>query len=150
MLAPMKNYTAEHAHRVLLQMPLVSIRIGNPDKGHSFSILMEKIDGTDNSRIGNILNSLVNTIPPERIFIDKSAVKALLSIAQSDRERHCMRYAISKASGMNQTAIRRTYGFEQMQQHVASVEKAIVEIQNIRETINDLAKIEENTGGIFF
>ena len=43
---------------------------------------------------------------------------------------------------MSQTAIRRKYGFEQMQQHAASVEEAIVEIQNIRESINDLANIE--------
>ena len=34
-------YTAEHARRLLLQMPLVAIRVGNPKQGNSFSILME-------------------------------------------------------------------------------------------------------------
>ena len=142
MLASMKRYTSEYARSLLLQMPLVSICIRNPEKGHSFSILMEKFSGTDYSRIGSILNSLVNTIQPKEISLEKSVVKALLGIAQSDHERNCIRYAIYKASGMSQTAIRRKYGFEQMQQHAASVEEAIVEIQNIRESINDLANIE--------
>ena len=44
---------------------------------------------------------------------------------------------------MSQTAIRRKYGFEQMQQHAVSVKEAIVEIQNIREPINYLTNIEE-------
>ena len=54
-------YTAEHAHRLLLQMPLVAIRIGNPEQGCSFSILMEKFSGTDYSKIGAIINGLANT-----------------------------------------------------------------------------------------
>ena len=143
MLAPMKSYTCEYARSLLLQMPLVSICIGSPKTGHSFSILMEKFSGTDYSRIASILNSLVNTAPPKESSLEKSVVKALLSIAQSDHERNCIQYAIYKASGMSQTAIRRKYGFEQMQQHAASVEEAIEEIQNIRESINDLANIEE-------
>lgn len=143
MLTPTKRYTSEYARSLLLQMPLVSIRIGNPKKGHSFSILIEKFSGTDYSKIGSILNSLVNTIPLKETSLEKSMVKALLSIAQSDHERNCIRYAIYKASGMSQTAIQHKYGFEQMQQHAASVEEVILEIQNFRESINDLANIEE-------
>ena len=47
-------YTAEHARRLLLQMPLVAIRVGNPNnpkEGYSFSILMEKVFGTDYSKM---------------------------------------------------------------------------------------------------
>ena len=40
-------YTAKHARRLLLQMPLVVVHVGNPKQGCSFSILMEKFPGTD-------------------------------------------------------------------------------------------------------
>ena len=73
-----------HARRLLLQMPLVSICIGSPKAGHSFSILMEKLSGTDHSRIASLFNSLVNTTRPKESSLEKSVVKALLSIAQSD------------------------------------------------------------------
>ena len=53
-------YTAEHARRLLLQMPLVAIRVGNPKQGYSLSILMEKFSGTDYSKIGAIINGLAN------------------------------------------------------------------------------------------
>ena len=38
--------------------------------------------------------------------------KILLSIAQSDRERECVRYTIHKASGMTPSAIRQAFGFD--------------------------------------
>ena len=56
--SPGVKYTAEHARRKFLQMPLVSIRIGDPSKAQSFSILMEKFPGMDYSKLGIILNSL--------------------------------------------------------------------------------------------
>ena len=99
------TYTADRA-RSVLQMPLVSVRIGNPTKGHSFSILMEKYHGTDYAKMGTILNGLANTLTPKGTSLEKSMVKILLSITQSDRERECVRYAIYKASGMTPTAIR--------------------------------------------
>lgn len=52
------KYSAEHARRRFLQMPLVSIRIGDPMKGHLFSILMETFSGMDYSKIGIILSHL--------------------------------------------------------------------------------------------
>ena len=72
-------------------------------------------------------------------------VKMLLSIAQSDRERKCVCYAIYKASGMTPTVVRRVYGFENMQLRSANVEKAVLEIQNIREAISDLASVEDES-----
>ena len=138
-------YTAEHACRLLLQMPLVAIRIGNPEQGCSFSILMEKFSGTDYSKIGAIINGLANTSMRKGVNLEKSIVKMLLSISQSDRERECLRYAVYKASGMTATMIRRTYGFENMQAHAASVESALLEIKQIREAIDDLAKTKEES-----
>ena len=45
LVSPTVKYTTEHARIKLLQMSLVSIRVGDPLKGQSFSILMEKFPG---------------------------------------------------------------------------------------------------------
>lgn len=138
-------YTAEHARRLLLQMPLVAIRVGDPKQGFSFSILMEKFSGTDYSKMGAIINGLANTSMRKVVTLEKSVVKMLLSISQSDRERECLRYAVYKASGMTATMVRRTYGFEGMQARAISVESALLEIKQIREAIDDLANTKEES-----
>ena len=69
------------------------------------------------------------------IIREKSIVKMLLSIAQSDREHECVRYVIYKASGMTSIAIRRAYGFENMKSRGTNVEEAVYEIQKIHEGI---------------
>ncbi len=141
--APGKKYT-ERARSVLLQMPLVSIRIGDPYQGKSFSFLMEKFIGTDYRKLGAIINSLaVHSHVPKGVSLEKSMVKMLLRIAQSDRERESMRYVIYKASGMTASQARRAYGFQNMQSRALAVEDAIAEIQQIREAIEDLANVEE-------
>ena len=86
-VAPDIKYTAEHARRLLLQMPLVAVRIGDPKKGTSFVILMEKIPGTDYFKMGSILTGLANSSMPHTFSLEKPVVKMLLSIAESDRER---------------------------------------------------------------
>ena len=139
-------YTAEHARRLLLQMPLVTICVGNPKQGYSFSILMEKFSGTDYSKIGAIINGLANNTSTQKgVSLEKSIVKMLLSISQSDRERECLRYAVYKASGMTATMVRRTYGFENMRTRSLSVESALLEIKQIREAIDDLASTKEES-----
>ncbi len=143
--SPDGRYTSEVARRLLLQMPLVSVRIGNASQGNSFSILMEKFAGTDYRKLGAIINSLAinNTHLPKGVSLEKSVVKMLLSIAQSDQERECLRYAIYKASGMTPSQARRTYGFEGMQARSLTVEATITEIQQIRQAIEDLACIAD-------
>lgn len=143
--SPMVKYTAEHARRKLLQMPLICIRIGDPQKGQSCSILMEKFPGTNYSKLGGIINGLVSTqcSAGKGGILQKSVVKMLLSIAQSDRERKCLRYAIYSASGMTPTEARRRYGFQHMKRNAKEVEDALAEIQCIREAISDLASIED-------
>ena len=130
---------------LLLQMPLVAIRVGNPKQGHSFSIIMEKFSGTDYSKIGAIINGLANISTQKGVSLEKSVVKMLLSISQSDRERECLRYAIYKASGMIATMVRQTYGFENIQARSLSVELALLEVKQIREAIDDLATTKEKS-----
>ena len=144
-VAPGKTYSAGRARDVLLQLPLVSVRIGRPESGRSFSILMEKYPQTDYSKIGAILNGLATAFLPKEktATLEKSMVKMLLSIAQSDRERECVRYAIYKASGMTPIAIRRAFGFENMKLRETKIEEAVYEIQKIHETIFNLAAVED-------
>ena len=74
-------------------------------------------------------------------------VKMLLSIAQSDRERECLQYAIYKASDLTPSQARRRYGFEAMHVRALAVEAAVTEIQQVQEAIEDLhvACIEEQS-----
>lgn len=144
LVSPRVKYTAEHARRKFLQIPLIAIRVGDPTKGRSFSILMEKFSGVDYSKMGLILKGLVfNQSVPQKGTLEKSVVKMLLSIPQSDRERMCLRYAIFKSSGMTSTAVRKKYGFEPMLSHAKDVEETISRVQQIYEAISELASIED-------
>ena len=73
---PRVKYTAEHARRKFLQMPLVAVRIGDPTRGQSFSSLMEMFPGIDYSKMGMILHSLtVSQTEPRGGKLEKSVVK---------------------------------------------------------------------------
>ena len=60
-VSPGVKYMAEKARRLLLQMPLVSIHIGNPDKGNSFSIVIGHCRGVDYSKLSLVLDGLLNS-----------------------------------------------------------------------------------------
>lgn len=142
-VSPEVKYTAERARRKLLQMPLVSICVGDPSKGKAFTILLEHCHGVDYSKMSMVINGMVSSCTTQNPHVlEKDCVKMLLSLAESDRERECIRYTIFKASGMSATRARRHYGFEQMAECSAQVEKAMVEVQQIRETVEDIAKIQ--------
>lgn len=125
-------------------MPLVSLVIGQPSSGASFSILLEKVPGTNyNSLIEVIKEASSHGSSTKGTCMSKSEVKALLTICQSDRERECVRYAICKASGLSQKQIRAMYGFENISSRVANVEAAIKDVQDIREAIEELASVQD-------
>ena len=80
--SPGVKYTTENARRKFLQMPLISIRVGDPSRGQSFSLLMEKFAGMDYSKVGLILNGLsLKLSSTTGVTLEKSVVKMLLSIA---------------------------------------------------------------------
>ena len=90
--SPRVKYTAEKARRKFLQMPLVSIRISDPSKRHSFSILMEVFPGMNYCKLGVILNGLSFDQSATRgVTLEKAVVKMLPSTAQSECERTCLR-----------------------------------------------------------
>lgn len=132
LVSPLVKYTAEHAIRKFLQMLLVCVRIGDPTKGLSFSILMERFPGLDYSKIGMIFNGLtISSTEPRGSKLEKSVVKMLLSIAQSDHERMCLSYSIYKTSGMTPTAARRKYGFNSIAEHAKRIEDTLSQVQNM-------------------
>ena len=145
-VSPGVAYTAKRARRKLLQMPLVAARIGNPAKGKLYSILMEKFSGIDYSKMGVILNGLtLHPTAPNGNTLDKSVVKLLLGIAESDREWTCLRYGICKSSKMTSTALRKKYGFSNIAEHVQQVEDTMSKVQGICKAVLELASIEDKS-----
>ena len=83
-----------------------------------------------------LFNGMANSFRGESNHsLEKNCVKMLLSLAQSDRERKCMKYTVLKASGISATKARQMYGLEDMSKHVNRVEQAIHEVQEIRQTL---------------
>ncbi len=75
--------------------------------------------------------------------IDRSLARDILSFANSDRERECIRYVIFKSSGLTATQARRIYGFENMNTRAVKVEKALSKAQEIRRGIDELVDSRE-------
>ena len=143
-LSPGIIYSAEHARKKFLQKPLVAIRVGDPAKGKSFSILMEKVFGMDYSKIGLILNGCVlSQSAMKGGTLENSVVKMLPNISRSDRERKCLKYTILKSSGMTPMAVWQICGFEKMSICAEEVEETPAKVQQIHEAISELASIED-------
>lgn len=140
-------YSPDKARRKLLQIPVVAIRIGDVNKGNSFTILTESMHGVNYVRIGALINGLIETTAYAQAhpMLEKNCVKMLLEMAQTDRERECMRYAIYKSSAMSATQCRRNYGFENITSRADRVEDAIRTVRDIRETIEEVANVQDKS-----
>ena len=120
---------------MLLQKPVVAVRIGDAQSGISYSILLEKFQGVNYGKISLVLQGLASTHKSTQVPLKKTCVKMLLALANSHRERECIRYAVYKASGMSQTD-----GFENTSERADKVEQALKEADTIREAIDDIAR----------
>ena len=140
---PHTKYTAERARRALLQIPLVAVRIGNPCEGNAYTILMEKYQGVDYTKISRVLEALASTSKKPDVNLSKSCAKMLLALASSDREREVLRYTICKASGVSQSEARRKFGFESMSERINKVDHVLEEMERIREAVDDLAQAQD-------
>lgn len=141
--SPAVTYTAERAKRKLLQMPHMCILIGEPSQGNSQYILMEHVLGANDFKLNVVVNALSCTAQKSLPNFDKSCVKMLLSLVQSEREKAYLKYAVCKASNLSATKARKLYGFENMGETFSKVEEAIVETESIREAIDELANVED-------
>ena len=143
MISSEVKYTAERARRKLLQMPLVSIRVGKPNDGNSFTLLLEHIQHVDYRKMGMVMNVMAEKKQSPIKGLEKSSVRYLLNFAKSDRERECLRYAIVKVAGITPTEARRRFGFEGMVRRSAKVEETIAKAQEIREAIEELTATQD-------
>ena len=98
-VSPSVKYNPGKARRKLLQMPLASVTIGEAARGNPFTVLIEYTHGVNYARIRSLLNGIATTCTMHTPQLEKTFVKMLLGLAQSDRERENMRYAIYRASG---------------------------------------------------
>ena len=137
---PHTKYTAERGRRSFLQMPLVALRIGNPCDGNAYTILMEKYQGVNYTKISHVLEALASSSHVNPTNLSKECAKMLLSLARSDRERETLRYAIFKSSGISQSEARCRFGFESMSKRAEKVEQ---ETERIRVAVDDLAKAQD-------
>lgn len=100
-VSPNVAYNAERARRKLLHMPLVAVRVGQPESGQSMTLLLEFFSQVDYTKMSLVINSMAkSTQGNDCSGIEKSTLQALLSMAQSDRERETLRYVVYKASGI--------------------------------------------------
>ena len=86
-----------------------------PLDGTSSWFLFEYVKGVNYNKFACFAEALVHRVRLQPT-IDKTEVKAILKLAQSDRERELIRYSVFKASGLSTTAARKTFGFEKMRE----------------------------------
>uniref|UniRef100_A0A1X7UXW5 Uncharacterized protein n=1 Tax=Amphimedon queenslandica TaxID=400682 RepID=A0A1X7UXW5_AMPQE len=71
--------------------------------------------------------------------MDKSLLKSLLGLCQSDKEKECLRFAVFKASGLSSTQARAKFGLENMNLRAKNVKDCLILAQYIRTAIKTLA-----------
>lgn len=118
-------YTADNAKRKLLQLPLVTMRLGEPSFGKSKLVVMEKFPQLNYQRLQKVLEETWLNSCQQSVTISKPEVAQLLRFAQSDRERDTIRYALYKASGLTPTGARRELGLQNMKSKSAEIEECI-------------------------
>ncbi len=86
---------------------------------------------------------MASNTKPKHGELDKPMVKKLLGLAQSDRERECIRYTLFKVTGLISSYAQKQYRFENMAERAKKVESCLCEVQKIREAIDNLAAVED-------
>lgn len=122
-------------------MPLACIRVSDVKKGTSCWYLVEFVEGVHYMKFACFADALQGTRTSSPT-IDKTHVKALLGLAQSDRERELIRYSVFQSSGLSATATRKKFGFESMHVRFRRV-TAVIEEARIREAIDSVARIQD-------
>ena len=127
---PSQTYKTDIARQRLLQIPLACIRLGDPKLGNSCWYLVAHVEGVNYSKFACFSEALLTN--KTAATIQRSEIKALLGLAQSDRERELIRYSIFRASGATPSAARKNFGFDSMKERSKLVLMAIEEARNIR------------------
>ena len=117
------------------------VRVGDPKQGTLCWYLLAFVEGVDYVRVACFIEAVLST--KSASTIQKSEIKALLSLAQSEREQELIKCSIFKASGLTPTAARRNFGFESMNERSQRLQETIEEARNTRESIDLLAATQD-------
>ena len=140
---PHLHYRAQNALQLLLQMPLAGVRVGTPESGISAWYLLEYIEGVNYIHVVRFLEATVMSRQQPVQSIKKHELKALLGLAQSDRERELIRFSAFRSSGLSVTGARRHLGLENMQQRSDRILQCIEEAQEIRDAVDKLSCLQD-------
>ena len=133
---------ANNAKRRLLQMPLVALRLQCSNDSAKL-YLMEKVDSLDYEKVLKFLKSQILITKYSRCGMSKDELQQLLLIAQSERERECIRYAVFKSTCSTSSEARRKYGFDRMGDRAVQVEDCIRQAKEIHHAIDELANSQD-------
>ena len=139
-------YQTHSAKQKLLQIPLVSLRIGQPNSGLAQVYLVEYSPCVDYKQLLNVISVFQHRhhqMSMQMLSMTKSDLRDLLKLAQSDRERELISYTASKAAGLSATASRKHFGLEGMKVRAERVEEAIEQAKAIRESVDKLCAVRE-------
>ena len=126
---PSKQYKADIAKRLLLQMPLVVIRAGDAESGVSAVYLLEHVQGVNYIKLQQFVDQLFAK-KGATVSLSKQMLSALLGLATSDRERQLIHYTAYNASGLSKSAAQTPFGFQDMGKSCSAVEHAIEEVRH--------------------
>ena len=140
---PHVAYHSHSAKRRLLQLPLVALRVGQPQSGLSEIYLFEHFPNVNYQQFLRLLNAFHLEKSTKKLSMSKQQLQSVLSIARSDRERECIRYTAIVASGLSATSARKHFGFEGVSKKVKGVENVIQEIEDIRSAYESIANVQE-------
>ena len=140
---PHRTYHSHSAKCCLLQLPLVAMRVGNPQSGLSEVYLFEHSPNVNYQQFLHLLNAFHLEKSTKKLFMSKEQLRGILSIAKSDRESECIRYTAIVASGLSATSSRKHFGFERVSERVQGVDSIIKEVEAIRSAYESIAKVQE-------
>ena len=140
---PNVTYHSHSAKHCLLQLPLVALRVGIPESGVAELYVCEYFLAVNYRQFLHILNAFHAEKCSQKITFNKQHFKDLLSIAQNDRERECIRYTAFAVSGLSATGARKHFGLEHMTERAERVQRTIEEAKAIRSAIQSISETQE-------
>ena len=137
------TYHSLSAKRQLMQMPLVTLRLGKPSSGTSVTYVMEYFPNVNYCQFLHVLSRFHHCPTKQGFGMSKDELKEVLKLASSDKERECIRYTAFRASGLSSTAARKHFGLQNMTTRANTVESALEERRAIYQAIDKISNVKE-------
>lgn len=136
MCSPGAIYKSTNAKRMLLQMPLATLSVGESGK-HSIYLFDKSIN------ITLIQQALESFHRQPNCPMAADTLKKILKAAQSNQERERIRYTFCKSSGFSATKLATLYGLQSVNSRTKKVEDAMRTAEEVFETYEYLASVKE-------